>query len=198
VPQFKVKDLMINVASETAQNQVERRLCPAGSFCWPDTNWCPTWISRCDWFSRVGCHTWLSNCDWRTIVACHRFISDCPTNTVLCRYDSGICPDATLICKFSTEICPGNSIICPGGSDPCGLSELNPGDIYTNPEVLGALKEHLRQTLAQVEAQERAAAENLQPQTVEQVDALTKQLTEGLEELKARRQELQKRGAAKQ
>jgi hypothetical protein len=191
VPQFKVKDLMINVVPEALERENIYKLCPQGTFCWPDTNWCPTWFSHCHWYSPIGCQTWISRCDWGTIVACHRFISDCPGGTILCRFDSGICPNAS-------QICPGGSIVCQTGSDPCGGSILDPGDILTNPAALSALKEQLRQTLARVEAQEQAAAEGLQPQTIEQVDQLTQQLTEGLEELKARRQELEKRGTTKQ
>jgi hypothetical protein len=57
---------------------------------------------------------------------------------------------------------------------------------------LSTLKDQLKQQLAEVEKQEAAAQASLQPQTVEEVDTLTKKLQEALEELKARRAELSK------
>ena len=57
---------------------------------------------------------------------------------------------------------------------------------------LAVLKEQLKQQLAEVEKQETAAEASLQPQTVEEVDALAEKLREALEELKARRAELSK------
>ncbi len=60
-----------------------------------------------------------------------------------------------------------------------------------------ALKEQLKQQLAEVEKQEQAAAESMRPQTVAEVDNLQKKLQDALDELKARRAELaQKEKAA--
>jgi hypothetical protein len=64
------------------------------------------------------------------------------------------------------------------------------------------LKNQLRTAMKQVASREQelaAAAERraMVPQTVEQVDALEKKLSEALEELRARRAELQKAAAAK-
>jgi hypothetical protein len=55
------------------------------------------------------------------------------------------------------------------------------------------LKEQLKQQLAAVEKQHGAAEESLRPQTVAQVDDLQKKLEAALEELKARRTELQQK-----
>jgi hypothetical protein len=55
---------------------------------------------------------------------------------------------------------------------------------------LTALKEQLRQDLAEIERQEKAAEESLSPQTVAEVDDLTAKLQGALEELKHRRAEL--------
>jgi len=65
------------------------------------------------------------------------------------------------------------------------------------PEVrfagLAALKDQLKQQLADVEKQYSAAEESLRPQTVAQVDALQKKLEAALEELKTRRTELEQK-----
>lgn len=71
------------------------------------------------------------------------------------------------------------------------------------PGELRRLKAQLRTTRQQVSQREKvlaAAAEQraIVPQTVEQVDALEKKLSEALEELRARRAELQKAAEAKE
>lgn len=57
---------------------------------------------------------------------------------------------------------------------------------------LGILKEQLKQSLVQVEAQERAFAESLQPQTLDELQQLEDKLTGALEELRARRGEIER------
>jgi hypothetical protein len=56
---------------------------------------------------------------------------------------------------------------------------------------LSALKEQLKQQLADVEKQQQATEDSLRPNTVAQVDELQKKLQDALEELKARRAELE-------
>jgi len=58
-------------------------------------------------------------------------------------------------------------------------------------EHLAALKTALQQNLAQVEAQQRALEQRLRPQTLEEVKLLEQKLQEALEELRARKAELQ-------
>jgi hypothetical protein len=57
---------------------------------------------------------------------------------------------------------------------------------------LSILKGQLTRQLAEVEKQQAAAEQSMLPETVEEVDELSKKLTEALEELKARRAELSK------
>jgi len=52
---------------------------------------------------------------------------------------------------------------------------------------LSALKEELKRRLAEVEKRQAAAEERLLPQTLEEIDMLTKKLNDALEELKGRR-----------
>jgi hypothetical protein len=58
---------------------------------------------------------------------------------------------------------------------------------------LSVLKEQLKQQLADVEQQHSAAEESQRPQTIAQVDELQKKLEAALDELKARRTELEQR-----
>jgi hypothetical protein len=62
---------------------------------------------------------------------------------------------------------------------------------------LAALKEQLKQAMANVETQEAALNDSLLPQTVAEVDDLTTRLQGAMDELKARKIELQKRDAKK-
>jgi hypothetical protein len=61
------------------------------------------------------------------------------------------------------------------------------------PEHLGQLKEELRAALERVEAEEQRVAEQMKPQSLEEVQQLEEKLTEALAELKKRRKELEKR-----
>ncbi len=87
-----------------------------------------------------------------------------------------ICPDITYVA------CQAGTLIPIGPGDP-GPEEL---------ATLAELKAQLKQQLAAVEEQEKATAESLKPQTVAEVDDLQAKLQEAMEELKARRAELEK------
>jgi len=56
------------------------------------------------------------------------------------------------------------------------------------------LKEQLKQALANVEEQERAADASMQPKTLAEVQDLEKKLTDALEEVRSRRTQLEKEG----
>jgi hypothetical protein len=62
---------------------------------------------------------------------------------------------------------------------------------------LAALKEQLRQHLAAVEEQEKTVGESLKPQTIAEVDDLQAKLQGAMDELKARRAELDKQEKSK-
>ena len=68
-----------------------------------------------------------------------------------------------------------------------------PGDPVQQVAALSALKEQLKQQLAEVEKQEQATDESLRPQTVAEADDLQQKLQAALEELKARRKELEQK-----
>jgi predicted phage gp36 major capsid-like protein len=66
------------------------------------------------------------------------------------------------------------------------------------PEHLAQLKDELRATLEQVEAEEQRLTEQMQPQTLEDVDRIEEKLTSALDELRRRREELQSREQGKE
>lgn len=101
-----------------------------------------------------------------SVVACSRVCSLVPT----------ICPNPTFV------TCPGGSFVTPG-PDP------GPVEIASTLE---ELKAQLKQQLAAVEEQEKATAESLKPQTVAEADDLQAKLQGAMDELKARRAELEK------
>jgi len=68
-------------------------------------------------------------------------------------------------------------------------------EIAAQPEALAQLRQQLKQALQQVEQQERALDESMQPQTIDEVDQLEAKLQAALEELRARRETLQKRSS---
>lgn len=119
----------------------------------------------------------------------------------LCRWNTLNCgfftPCFTFTCPWRTripwEICNFQSI-CGGSSE---LPIDDPRTPVINPPIaigggnLNLLREQLKQALAEVEAEARASDERLAPQTVDQVEALERKLTEALEELQARKAALQ-------
>jgi hypothetical protein len=72
---------------------------------------------------------------------------------------------------------------------------MNQAGMVANPQNLAELKTQLRQSLAQVEAQEQLMAESMKPQTVEEVDMLEQKLTEALHELRHHKEELRRRAS---
>ncbi len=102
---------------------------------------------------------------------------------------------------FSGDPCAGGMTIPPVSLEcPYELTDvirttqvINAGAIQATPEELVTLKAQLQQALANIEAQERVAQEQLRPQTIEQVDLIEQQMTAALDELKVIREEIQKR-----
>jgi len=61
------------------------------------------------------------------------------------------------------------------------------------PESLATLKAQLRQALDNIERQEAAGAESMQPQTEAEVDELQTKLREAMTELERRKEELRRK-----
>ena len=116
----------------------------------------------------------------------------CPGNVTFCR--------VTFVadtCRAASQDVAG----CPGPcSDYTGACHPGTGALVDHTdfqlENLAILKRQLKLSLTQVEAQERALEEGLQPQTLDEIRQLEEKLTAGLEELRGRKAELE-RGAPK-
>lgn len=142
---FKVKDLMIDVSSATAQ-----LACPAHSL--------------------IGCHF---HCSFAAISFCHFGCSF---------FFPSICTHASI---NPTITCPGTLV-----TDTTPIFQtIN----QLSGPALGNLKEQLKQALELAERQETASAEALRPQTVADAEMLEKKLGEAIEEVRARKAELQKK-----
>jgi hypothetical protein len=101
-----------------------------------------------------------------------------------------VCPTASI--HFFAGACTGASIVCTGGSAQPTVGQPGiAGSVSLGS--LAALKEQLKQQLAEVEKQHAAAEDSLVPKTVEDIDMLTNKFNDALEELKARRAELSKK-----
>jgi hypothetical protein len=183
---FKVTDLMIKVLPQGLQCLVG----DSGCGCSPCTDGptpchpsCPDNVS-CACSCTNGC---TGTCTGGCTVTCG----------ATCGCTNG-CSGCSAGCTSPTCGCSGCSggCTCSGPSHQCGPeSHLPLARVAQAPEDrfagLSALKEQLKQQLAAVEKQHGAAEESLRPQTVAQVDDLQKKLEAALEELKARRTELQ-------
>jgi hypothetical protein len=94
---------------------------------------------------------------------------------------------------------PGQVVLF--GFIPCSFAQCGatviPTDLFqshgSSVAALSTLKEQLKQQLAEVEKRQAAAEESLLPNTVEEVDMLTKKLNDALDELKGRRAELSRK-----
>jgi hypothetical protein len=122
--------------------------------------------------------------------------------TVTCGATCGCtngCSNCSAGCTSPTCGCS----VCSGQCTCSGHPSCSPGSHLTEAQVaqapedrfagLSALKEQLKQQLAAVEKQHSAAEESLRPQTVAEVDDLQKKLEAALDELKARRTELEQK-----
>jgi hypothetical protein len=195
---FKVKDLMINVLPDVG---AQRLHCPdntiipclANSVCVRGSCGCTVLSPQtCFGYSRPSCIV-------NSVIPCTETL---PTT---CFYGSCGCtvlsPQTCLwgSCGINSGItCGGFTINCVGSA--CGGSEtpVFQGGGEVGPETLAALKEQLRQALAQVEAQERAVEESLRPQSVAEVEQLEQKMKAALEELRVRKEELQKKASGGQ
>ena len=188
---FKVKDLMINLSPQP--------LCLCGTQALTGTGPC-----LCNTHLGITCHNLTHPCFCNSNV--HISITVCycgsqhgtftPPCACATRIVSCICASNAEVsicgtsCAFSCGITPINTCT-PLASQPTGPIDI--GDPAQGVEQLGALKEQLKQALEQVEQQHQAAQDALRPQTVAEVDELQKKMADAMEELKARRAELERK-----
>ena len=120
--------------------------------------------------------------------------SFCPNNTcgftiILCLLPTNPCGGCTLNITVPCGPCSlGNTC---GSIGPCTLGfSLAPG--LRQAGDLGALKQELKRVLGEIEAQERALDDSLQPQTLADIELLEEKITLGLKELQSRKEQLQR------
>jgi hypothetical protein len=218
---FKIKDLMIHVldpkAAQAGLCRVPSVVCTApNSLCTFNSHICTAIHSICR-FPHTICPP-ITICETLPTV-CHQPFTFCGIPTQ-CQAHPSLCAIPT-ICAGGTG-CPGGTICaipsncgfgtcgaltpCAGGSCGAVPSICAGGSIIPDPTIvenpdpaagLAALKEQLKQAMANVETQEAALNDSLLPQTVAEVDDLTTRLQGAMDELKARKAELQKRDAKK-
>jgi hypothetical protein len=167
---FKIKDLMISDLSEGAPRFPDETCRPISEGCLP-------------FLSRIACGacTVITGGHWPTIT--------CGACTVI---TGGHWPTITITCGACTAVTDTNCINVSCGIFTWeGWKAKDAGTASaTSLAALSILKEQLKQQLAEVEKEQAAVEESLLPQTVEQVDDLSKKLTEALQELKVLKQKL--------
>jgi hypothetical protein len=147
---FKVKDLMIDVSSATAQIQ------------------CPNTVIQCP---------------NHTLIACHFY---CTYVVSFCHYGCSVY--SPTFCAFGSVTV---TVTCPGSiPDTTYVFQTIP---QASGPALANLKDQLKQALELAERQEAAQAESQQLQTVADAEMLEKKLNEAIEDVRARKAELQKK-----
>ena len=137
----------------------------------------------CTECSNITCQACTIGCTFPTcavggsiVCACSHLIT-CGCTAITC----GFCTNCTALTCF----CTVNRIThLPAEDDP-----------QASLQALSALKQQLRQQLAELETQEQAINAALKPQTVTQVDQLMQKLQEAIDDLKTQRAELAKKEA---
>ena len=161
---FRVRDLVINVVPRTAPCQGE------------------SVPIDCDFSSCQGISDF---CDFMTD------FDPCGIATPHCNRitfgGGGPCRPPTHCVECTLNVTRGEGCDFHCTNVPSGLT---PPLARSRPQELAAVKEQLRRALAEVEAREKATAERMQPQTVEEVEQLEEKLTEALDELRQRKKEL--------
>jgi hypothetical protein len=138
-------------------------------------------------------------------------LPDCVAQTVACPAGTAVC--GVSLCAGGVSRCVGVTLPWGAGNCDAGVCTMVPcsGDCTHNycsvtgscpnsvkqvltPEAhlqeLAQLKDQLSRALADVEQRERALGEALQPTTLEEVNALEAKLEAALEELRARKADL--------
>ena len=184
---FKIRDLMVSVrpgwCGPTPEPRLECDGC-SDTVCLGRSIGCG--FGGCSFFT---CAESCAECSACTALTC----GHCSHCTATCGHSCGHCSGGcTATCQGATHHPP--ALLCAGtgciASDPGVITRMAADD-------LAVLKDQLRIAMQQVDRREealRAAAQGaaLQPQTIAEVDALEKKLSEALDELRTRRAELQK------
>jgi hypothetical protein len=186
---FKVKDLMINVMPEGGPQEavpgvagcgINISIVGCGNSCVLPS--CPA-VSVCG-LTLGGCGGGLTLCAGATYCIGRSRIGGCDPDVTGCVGECSIQP-------CSANMCTGH---CSDGCSPVasltvqGCVRFGAADQL---EELALLKAQLTRTLQQIEAQHRTVQAQMEPQTLEEVETLETKLSEALDEVRARKAELQ-------
>jgi hypothetical protein len=215
---FKIKDLMIHVQPECVANSARPPLaCKVGVtlICPAAISVCHGACSRTVSVICNACSIHPS-CVGCSVVACSgRACSVHACSARVCTVDvcsvrvcsANVCTDVACslaVCSFN--VCSESGTIgCLVPNSQGGCGDISCGDTFDTIDTgdgdpdeparrsanLAALKAQLKQQLAAIEEREKATNESMKPQTVAEVDDLQKKLQGAMEELKARRTELE-------
>ncbi|MGO9339442.1 MAG: hypothetical protein ACLPY1_18240 [Terracidiphilus sp.] len=188
---FKIKDLMISDLSEGAHQLPYETCRPISEVCLPLASFAPCTLLTYPHWPTITCGacTVITRA-WPTIT--------CGACTPITRGAWDACTVVTNVplninpCTACTVVTRGEctNITC-GDFTWEGTKAKDAGSSSAASfEALLILKEQLKQQLAEVEKEQAALEKCLLPQTVEQVDDLSKKLTEALQELKVLKQKL--------
>lgn len=179
---FRVKDLMISVVGEGGGDGFP---CELISVCGDVTFLCVEDTQGCAFTEACNCSVQTCGVSCDLTVQC----TPCTQRTCGCT-----CSNCT---GCSPRTCTVFSVGCTPRSVGCGVSlKCTPTFDPTRPigpDDLATLKGELRAALARVEAEEARLAEQMQPQTLDDVQRLESKLGEALEDLRRRRAELEGR-----
>jgi hypothetical protein len=185
MPRFRVSDLMINVGEGGGGCNLITNCGGVTELCVENTQGC-AFTQNCNCTIHTACGD-IVTCNCTQCTPC--------TATCGCTPCSGGCTCSVCThrsgcgCTFRS-FCTARTL--------CGLSfECTPTFIDPTrglqPEHLAQLKNELRATLEQVEAEERRLSEQMKPQTLDEVAQLEQKLNEALEELRTLRSDLERR-----
>jgi hypothetical protein len=196
MPQFKVKDLMINILPTDERLRYECVAGGVGEEWFESEQGCGVWESYGGGGGGGDCLLWNTNPPPGCLIPSDCQIpSFCAGNLSIQGPGGGGCPDPSLCPNYSQlpPPCLGNSRHCLYGSRVVG---------GVGPQNLALLKAQLRRALLQVEIQERVQREVmdevLRPKTLAEVEMLEQKMTAALEELKDQKAELLKRASKEQ
>ncbi len=186
---FRIKDLMINIAPGAGAG-----LGPTltrGPWCCHGETMGLGWIEACG-VSAAMAHTKIT-CTYTPGGRTHPTVTMCTTT---CTYSPVEMQGA--FCGASCTFTPGTHPTITGCTFSCAMSTgpmgvpMESGDPIAYAEQLSALKVQLGAALAEIERQEKAVNESMEPQTLEDVEMLQGKLREAMAELEERKRKLQR------
>ena len=189
---FRVSDLMINVGEGVGGCNIITNCGGVTELCVENTQGC-AFTANCNCTIHTFCRE-FSACQCSICTPCTDRTCGCTPCTGGCT----ACSQCTQTCACSfRSFCTVHSVC--GVSFNCTPTFVEGAGRGLQPEHLSQLKEELRATLEQIEAEEERLKERMQPQTLDEVTQLEQKLSEAQKELQKRRKELeqQEKGESK-